>query len=519
MKKHLYELLTYHRASGHTHLWFLCAGSQGYQSRADDTPASVTWLPLVGQWAEVLVQAAGDAGGSALKRDDLTLINVRTADNLPRYASVHDTTAGTWLRVALGARPLNVLLTDYVVQRITEKEVEESAAYSTAVTVWSARAGIPALERTAIRVPLYDRQADFATPVQTRRYLGTGGYEGPAELKDTLKEDALGWVPMASPTYLGIIGGLHRWSVCGGQPIEDVPRGWSSAAACVKVTGTPTSGQYVVDLATGFIGTSTKYEDFRVEVKGRKFSGVWKRYPGELTVALALEAGLVTSGSGAGMDATPRAVGVYLPAGDGRSHKDVYDKLVGSVARGRWYMGIGDDLVVTRLPRPAGATPVRSYRRSTGGTPGLKPLTRTNTPPPKQVILRYALNPNPASSTAVNAGAADTALWTRQWREVASATDAAIVAAYGAGAKVDYVETALALATDAEAELAAWVAERSDPPQPYELKVTDGAPGVWIGDAVSVEDDLAGFEAGAPVVLYGRTNRDRGGGATLYVEG
>ncbi|SMH30529.1 hypothetical protein [Azospirillum agricola] len=517
MKKHLYELLTHHRASGHQHRWHLCAGSQGYQSRADDTPASVTWLPLVGQWAEVIIQAAGD-GNSGLKRDDLTLINVRTPDALPRYASVYDVTAEALTRVELGARPLNVLLTDYVIQRITEKEVDEAAAYGTAVTVWSARAGIPALERTAIRVPLYDRQADFDTPVQTRRYLGTGGYEGPAELKDTLKEDALGWCPMVSPTYLGVIGGLHRWGVSGGQPIEDVPRGWSSAAACIKVTGTPTSGQYVVDLATGYIGTSTKYEDFRVEVKGRKFGGVWKRYPGELTLALAVEAGLVTSGSGAGIDATPRTVGVYLPAGDGRSHRDVYDRLVGSVARGRWYIGIGDDLVVTRLPRAAGATPVRSYRRAGGGTPGLKPLTRTNTPPPKQVILRYAENPNPDSRTADTASAADTALWTQPWREAASVTDAAIVAAYGVGAKVEYVETALALEADAVAELAAWVAERTNPPQPYELKVTDGAPGVWIGDVVRVEDDLAGFEAGAPVVLYGRTNRDRGGGATLYVE-
>lgn len=519
MKKHLYELLTYHTASGHLRVWYLCAGSEGYQSRADDTPSSVTWLPLVGQWAEVIVQASGDAGGRAPKRDDLTLMNVRVSDALPRYANVHDVTAGTWLRVELGVRPLNPLLTDHVIQRVTEKEVEADAAYGTAVTVWSARAGMPALERTAIKLPLYDRQADFDTPVQTLRYAGTGGYEGPAELKDTLKEDALGHVPMASPTYLGIVGGLHRWGCSGGRPIEDVPRGWSLGVAVTKTAGTPASNQYAVDLATGHIATAVKYEDFRVEVKGRKFAGVWKRHIGDLTAALAIEAGIVTAADAGGIDATPRTVGVYLPAGDGRTHKDLYDKLVGSVARGRWYVGLDDGLVVTRLPRAADAAPTRTYRRDTGGTPGLKPLTRSNTPPAKQVVLRYAETPNAVTKTAPDATAADTALWVQPWRETASTTDAGIVAAYGAGAKVATIDTALTLEADAVAELPAWVAEKADPPQPYELKVRDGAPGLWIGGAVTVFDDIAGFETGGTLVIYGRTNRDRGGGATLYGEG
>lgn len=520
MKLRLYELSTHHWADGHTHVWYLCAGSKGYQSWASDTPASVTWLPLVGQWASVLVQAAGGEGGSAPKRDDLSLINVRSADTLPRYANVWDATAGLWLRVPLGVRPLNPLLTDYAIRTITEKEVDEAAPYASAVTVWTARAGLPAPDgRTGIKVPLYDRQADFDDPVQVDRYQGTGGLEGPAELKDVLKEAPIGHCPLAAPTYLGIIDGLHVWSVGGGRAIQAVPRAWSLAVPVVPTTGTPSAGQFRVDLTTGLIRTAVKYDDFRVEVQGRLFGGVWKHLIGETVAALALEAGLVSTVDTAGMDSTPRTVGVYLPAGDGRSHRDVYDKLVGSVARGRWYIGLSDQLVVTRLPRGAGAASSRSYSTSDGSTPGAKPLTRSNTPPAKQVVLRYAENPNPVSQTAYDAtDAADVAVWTKQWREVAGETDAAIVAAYGKGAKVATVETALTVAAEAAAELPAWEAEKQDPPQPYEVKVRDGAPGLWIGDGFTVTDDIAGFEAGATLVCYGRTNRDRGGGATLYGE-
>ena len=469
MKLRLYELSTHHWADGHMHVWHLCAGSKGYQSWASDTLASVTWLPLVGQWASVLVQAAGGEGGSAPKRDDLSLINVRSADSLPRYANVWDATAGLWLQVPLGVRPLNPLLTDYAIQTITEKEVDEAAPYASAVTVWTARAGLPAPDgRTGIKVPLYDRQADFDDPVQVDRYQGTGGYEGPAEMKDVLKEVPLGHVPKAVPTYLGIIDDLHRWSIGGGRAIQGVPRAWAFGVRMTQTAGAPTSNQYAVDLATGIITTAVKPEGFRVEVQGRTFGGIWKRYIGELTAALALEAGLVTSVDIAGMDATPRTVGVYLSAGDGRSHKDVYDKLVGSVARGRWYIDLSDQLVVARLPRGAGAASSRSYSTADGSTPGAKPLTRSNTPPAKQVVLRYAENPNPVTQTAYDAtDPGDIAFWTSQWREVAGETDAAIVAAYGKGAKVATVETSLSLASDAAAELPAWVAEKMSPPLPY----------------------------------------------------
>ncbi|MGF7175843.1 hypothetical protein [Azospirillum doebereinerae] len=524
MKVRLIDLLCYHKPSGHVHRWHL-ATFPGYQSGPADTPASVTWLPLVtaGADASVLIGSLGAADGQAeLRIGDLVLRNERTRLPAARWANVLDVTTGTWLRVELDERPLNILLTDYVLQSITEREIEADAPLATAVTIWSARAGLPKPKRTEIAVPIHDFRLDFDTPVQVARYAGTGGLEGPEELKDVLKEVPLGHCPMARPTYLGIVGGYHRWSVGGGQPVQDVPRGWSSGVAVLKQAGaTPsTNAYYTVDLATGILTTTVKYADFRVEVLGRRFAGVYQHRIGALIGALATSAGLVTAVDSAGMDEAPRTVGMFLAAGDGASHASVYAKLVGSVPRGGWYLGTAGQLVVTRVPHPDAATPLRRYSTAAGTTTGLVHIEGQHSPPAKQVVLRYAHNPSPGNTVADDAlpNLADVTRWKQEWREAASATDAGIVAAYGNAAKVATVETALTLEADAQAELPGWVAELASPPSLYELPALDGAPGLWIGDTVTVEDDIAGFEEdGAPVVIYGRTIADRTGGATLYV--
>ncbi|MBP2233459.1 hypothetical protein J2847_006797, partial [Azospirillum agricola] len=330
----------------------------------------MTWLPVVSQWASVAVRAAAD--GAKAEIDAMGLINVRkdAEDDIPRHASVYDLTAGVWLRVPLGVRPLNILLTDYIVLSVTERVVDEAAPLSSAVTVWRAKAGRAAPDVTSLRLPIYDRQLDFDTPIQkdAEKYLGTGtgGFDGPTSLRNVLKERCFGHVFMAAPTYLGIIGGMHRWSINGGNPIEDVPRGWSGGVAVIKVNGTPASYQFAVDLATGIITTAVHYEDFRVECKGDKTGGVWRRYIGELIAFLAVQhGGIVTSADATGMDAVPRTVGLYLPAGSGMTHRDAYGKLVGSVPRGRWWIDLDDDkLIVTRLPRATAVTPIRSYSKA-----------------------------------------------------------------------------------------------------------------------------------------------------------
>ena len=522
MKVRLIDLTLFHRPSGHRHRLPL-ATFPGYQSGPADSPANVTWLPLVtaGADASVSIGSLGAADGQAeLRIGDLVLRNETSRNPGQRFANLQNLDTGAWLRLALDDRPLNLLLTgDYVIQAVTEREIEDGAPLAEAVTIWTARVGQPKPKRTEIALPIYDQRLDYDTPIQTERYKGTGGYEGPAEMKDTLKELPLGHCPMARPTYLGIIDGFHRWSVGGGKPVQDVPRGWSSGVGVTRQSGaTPAdNAHFTVDLASGIITTTVKYADFRVEVLGRKFAGTYRRTIGELIAALATGAGLAGTVDSAGMDAVPRTVGLFLAAGDGTTHAAAYAKFVGSVPRGGWYVGTAGQLVVTRVPRPNAAAAVRGYSSAAGTTTGLQYVEGQHNPPAKQVVLRCAHNPSPSSSAATDATAADATRWTREWVEVPSATDAAIAAAWGSSAKVATVETALTFSADAAAELPGWVAELSAPPTLYELPALDGAPGIWIGDTVTVEDDIAGFADGAPVVVYGRTIADRSGGATLYV--
>lgn len=509
----LYEADCFHLASGHTHRWYFCAGSRGYQSWAGDNPASVTWLPLVQRWPSVTVSAAGGSGGSRVAFDDLVFANVLKADARTRWANVLDVTAGSWLRVPLGGRPLDILLTDYLVRGVVEKEVAADAPYASAVTLWSARTGLAVPGRTDLRLPIYDRQLDFDLPVQTRTYGGTGGYDGPTSLKGTLRERTVGWCPMAAPTPLGIIDGYWRWGTNGGQPITAVPRAWAQGFPLAQVAGNPGTGEYAVDLATGIVTTSKTYQDFRVAVRAGPES------IGALVAGLALGAGLVSAADVARMDAVPRTVGFFLAAGSGRTHRDLYDKAVGSVPRGRWFIDQLGRLVVTRLPRADTANAVRAYRKSAGIMPGLIPEAATGGGlPAKQAVVLFAENPSPVSQTASEAVSDDVALNTQPWREAPSAEDPVIAAAFGAAARVERLQTALTLRADAEAEAPLWAAEMARPPQPYRMEVADGAPGLWIGDAVTVTDDIAGFTAGATVVITGRTTIDRRGGATLFVE-
>jgi hypothetical protein len=224
-----------------------------------------------------------------------------------------------------------------------------------------------------------------------------------------------------------------------------------------------------------------------------------------------------------GMDATPRTIGLYLPAGDTTTYRAVLDDLAKSVSRGAWYVDLAERLVVTRLPRSVDVTPVRAYRcitdqgEPTAATGGLKPTGTASVVPAKQITLQFAENPSPTDAGSNAATAEMATRWKTQWLTAKSPVDGEVVANYGLAAIVETVTTKLTLRADAEAEAVLFGADYANPPEEYELRVRDAAPGVWIGDSVTVIDDIPGAEDGRAYVVAGRTNTDRGGGATLYL--
>ncbi|WP_146205826.1 hypothetical protein [Azospirillum sp. TSH58] len=510
MRVALFELDCHHRASGHVHRWFLSTGR--YVTWATDTPRDLAFLPLVEAPPRVTVSVSSwgrTRGGSRVEVAPIRLLNPQRDRAVPAEATVYDVTAGAWLRLPLAERPLNILLTDYEPLTIIMRLVESDRPYAAAVLHWRGRCRRWQPERAALRLPVADRMGDFDQPVLTDRYDETA----PESLRGLTKELVIGHAPIMEPTYLGIVpsgtyAGLHRWSTCGGLPIEGVPRFWDRGVDYNPVTALPVAAsKYFVSTSDGMVYTSVKPTTPRCEVKGWKPGGVWLRHIGQVIGHLGTSAGLIGAADPSGMDATPRTVNVVLPPGDTTTHAQLYDRLAGSVARGYWLVDLlGETLIVGRLPRADDGEAVRTYRAATGSTSGLEPEDLgSDELPARQVVLRWGRNMRPDSTTASDAEAGTVALWTRDWREAPSTVDAQVVAIYGQqGSRIVTLDSELAYAADAAAEVPLWADELAVPSRGYVLPVHDGAPGVTLCDRVLVIDTVAEFGDGARAVVYGR---------------
>lgn len=525
MRVYTMDLDCRHKATGHVHRWYLSTGK--CVTGEGDAPPNLSFLPLVEAAPRVTVAVAAwgrTRGSTRVDVGTISLINVRRDSTVPAEATVYDVTAGEWLRLSLPERPLNILLTDYAPLTVVMRVVEHDHPYATAVLHWRGRCRRWQPKRTTLDLPIADRMGDFDQPVLTDRYDDSA----PAALRGVTKELVIGHAPIMEPTYLGIVpsgtyANLHRWSTCGGRPIEDVPSFWDRAGPYARRASLPImAGEYCVSVSDGMVYTAGKPTTPRCEVKGWKPGGVWLRSIGQVIAHLGTSSGLIGTADPSAMDATPRTVNIVLPPGDGTTHAQLYDRLVGSVARGYWLVGLDNEtLVIGRLPRPDDGEAKRTYRASTGITSGLEPEAMgADELPARQVVLRWGRNLRPDSATVSDAAADTVALWTREWRETPSAVDASVVATYGeSGSRIVPIDTDLAYAAEVAAEAPLWAAELADPPRGYALPVHDGAPGITLCDRLLVIDSIADFGGdGARAVVYGRDIGEGAAGAVkLFV--
>ncbi|HYD31093.1 MAG TPA: hypothetical protein VEB64_09605 [Azospirillaceae bacterium] len=520
----LYRLWSRRKSDGHVIRWHL-ATKPGYQSAPTDDPANLPWMPWVVDPIDMslgfayLAQAKGAIGSGPGR---LTLEN--TTDPLGgRSIHVYDETAAAWVTVSLGARPLNALVTDYALAGWTFEEwvVEDGAPFATAVLRIRGTMEVPAPARSQIVVSVRDRTRDFDTPILSgATYTGGGGLGGGEDLTDKTKERFFGW-GYVEPTYLGVIGGLHTYSVNGGNPIEGAVTFWDEAFRLTKITsGTPTGGQWKEDPATGILSVGGDRPKVPLcEVKGDKTGGVWRRYVGEVMKHLADGSGFTTvnAASVAALDATPRTIGLWLPPGSTTTFRQAFDKAAGSIARGYWYLDGTGEMFVGRLPAPG--TPEASYRRGSTTT-GLKPReTADRGLPTTKVVLRFAEVPNPLRTAVANATEADAGLLKNRWRE-ATAEDPAVAANYPRVAQTATIETQLFDRTEATAEAGQFLADMAEPELVYDLPlINTTAADIDLADTVGVTDDIATFETGRNVIVIGRTLKRKSGNPTLTVRG
>ena len=211
------------------------AASAAWASDPADTPASTTWYPrLLGdvELSQSAVDALGIGGRVALGLAEIDLWDGDGAlADLARYGT------------ADGRRA-----TVRTVAAITPRASGVGTRLNAASTAFAGIVrSIDTAENRRARVSLADVAERLATPLQTARYLGTGGVEGPTALAGRPKPISLGRAFNVAPVALGNIdlgdGALPTYqSHWRGIVAHDAVR--IRGVAQTLVTAAPAVGQY-----------------------------------------------------------------------------------------------------------------------------------------------------------------------------------------------------------------------------------------------------------------------------------
>lgn len=502
----LYTARAYHKTTGRIDTFRWSVG--GYASWPSDTPASTTWWPVVRRPADLVVQipAPGDTATTRAAEGRLVLSN--TVDR------------------QRDARPLNTLVTDYVTEGwdIRVEEVFSGQPYRSAVTVFLGIMGRAEIARGEVTIPVKDRSADFDVALLSEKYAGTGGVEGPADLKDKLKERVFGFTPYMEPTYLGYDAatGLHQLSVNGGHAIEAVEAFGDSGAGRAYTAGTPTGDQWTYNAATGMIYCSgaARPQAPWARVRGDKTGGIYRRLIGELMSFWIREltgvraAADIDAGSVAAIDATPRIIGLVCGVGEQITIRDALNRAAASIWGGYWTEGALGKFRVGRVP-PIGGAVAASYRAGVSCDP-IVPQSTSTTAPAKRVTFRFARNTAVIDQPAPAASADEATRAKAEWLEETTADNPTVIAAYGNAAATPVFETLLSSRADAAAEAALAATDLAEPARTWRITAWDGAPGLDLTAEVVGIDDIPGFTgAGGRAIVIGRDLHRRGAKAAL----
>lgn len=512
---YLEEFDPLHRATGHVHRFYMCT-HHGYSTRRGDALGDLSYVPLVEVAGDLrlAVTSYGETAGDTKVDVGETILSNRADWRLPFL--VRDLTAGQWITITPGTRrPLSILKTDYVLggRPLAILSIQRHAARATAKPLLTARTEMPEWPRSQVRLRPRDRALDFDAPVlaPSVTYGGTGGMDGVADLKDRTKEGCLGHVLSLEPTYLGEIGGKPTFSGNGGKPIEGYVVVRDAYAPLTEVTtGTPGGEQWRQDRSTGILTVGGSYRRITCEVKGDKSGGVWRSSVAALIRWGAVASGVLTEAEIEAADfdalaaAWPHPVGLWLPPGDTTTWRAAFDQLARSILAD-WLFSPQGKLRLIRIGPPAG--PAKAVYRAGLNTPGLTARSATaRQMPAKAALVRWGRNYSTASDDEV----ADIikgdvrAFAGAEWREARTTDDAGVVAAYGALARVVERDTLLSTRAGADAVAAALRADAAQEWGLYDLPTEGDAADIALGDVVTVEDDIPGFETGRLATVLGR---------------
>lgn len=490
----LLEWDAWHRADGRLDR-FRAATKPGYMSRGDDDPPLAAYPPLVEEVGPVAlaVSTYGEArGATRVEVRDIVLDNRRLPET--------------------GQRPLTALVTEYEtagwplrLYAVDAGERRSQAALLATLTMEGVRR-----DRGRLLIGFRDRALDADTPVLTATYPGTGGAGGTADMTDRTRERSWGLVPHAEPQFLDIVGGKHLYGVNGGGRIKGFLEVRDRMALLDEVTGTPGSGEWSQDRATGIVTVGGNPELITARWEGDMTDGVYAETAADIMAALAIEGGFADAGTVTGAAAlnvlAPHPVHLWLPAGDRTSYRAAWDALA-ATADGYWLFDEHQRFSLGAVTAPAGE-PSRWFVEGKD-TPGLVPRQAADRGVPvKTVRVGWGRNYRTMSKGDVavlhaSVTADVIAFAGADWRYAQSPADPATEAACPIARTVER-QTLCSTEPGAAALAARLQADLRTPRAVWDLPTLDAAGDVRLLDTVGVLADQPGYEAGRLVRVIGR---------------
>lgn len=344
--------------------------------------------------------------------------------------------------------------------------------------------------RKVATLRLRDVQEELNTPIQPNRYAGTGGNEGPSNLKDAVKPLCFGRVYNVTPVVVN--PATLKFQVHDGR-INGVLAVYDNGA-------TIPPANYTVDAANGYFTlTNTPVGQVTADVEGFHNGTAWLSNSADIIKEIAGRCGVLASE----IDATafsnlatlcPQVVGVYLR--DETNALDVLDVLARSI--GAFY---GTDrqglLTCGRLDLPTvGDTSVATFDESNILRDQLEPLEKAAFV--KKLIVNYRKNwtqQNGDSLAGIVSTDPNAYTFKTSASLTASVTDNSVLTAHPYAEDLTF-ETVLTEASDALAEATRLMAMYGVPPTMYKVTTKAQPYALSVNNVVTLLHSRFGLSAG-----------------------
>jgi len=374
-------------------------------------------------------------------------------------------------------------------------------------------------------IPLRDPTAWLDAPIGVRRFLGTGGAEGPAELAGVPFPIVRGGTPGAPVrsipvTLVNAAARIYRWTDGPGslgQVYEDGAPVYTNAGAAADVfASSPGPGAFVFDGTGQFRLGSDPAGTVTVDGAGGSGPLLATVLRDLLMTTLALPAGLLDEGSVIATAAAVPFSGGWAWTGQETAREAIRPLLAGLGARLVASRGGGLRLLPLRAPA-ANARPVARFNPRTAISATPVPLGAPLTPPAAAWSIGYARTHVTTTSPKPTVSAAERERLAKPYR-VAAWSDVANLTRYAQASRPDLVETALIAQADAQALANAVGALWGVPRQLWQVSAPVASVLLRdLGEIVTLEWPADGLRGGALGRIVGDSVRAGDATASLLI--